>query len=92
MYESITVDQLIVFLNGLLNSDKPAIAALIANRVPCNQVLADHPSVQVMSQHGGYHVGLLGIINGMFGVDEHGRGSIRCVFEKGNLIRFERNV
>lgn len=88
MKETITVDHAIEYLNQLLELDKPAIAALLANRVPCNQELANHPTVQASTQHGGYHVGLLGIINGLFGVDEKERGPITLVFDKGELAKF----
>jgi hypothetical protein len=88
--EIIALDDVVKFLNELLEIDKPAIAALLANRVPCNQALADHPTVQVHSQHGGYSVGMFGIINGLFGTDEKGCGQLRYVFDDGQLIRFER--
>lgn len=84
------VDQMIDYLNELIELDRPAIAALIANRVPCNQALADHPTVQVHQQNDGFHVGLLGIINGFFGVNDNGWGPITVVFEDGNLRGFVR--
>lgn len=89
--EKISIDELIAFLNELIALDRPAMAALLANRVPCNQALAEHPTVQATVQHGGYHVGMFGIINGIFGVDGRGFGHIRYVFSEGELIRFERN-
>ncbi|KKN88349.1 hypothetical protein LCGC14_0249120 [marine sediment metagenome] len=68
------------YLNGLLELDRPAVAALIANRVPCNKALADHPTCQVVAQHGSCHVGLLGILNGLCGKDKRGWGGIVVVF------------
>lgn len=88
---TIDVDGVIAYLNELIAIDKPAVAALLANRVPCNKHLAEHPTVQVSAQHGGYHVGMMGIINGLFGVNRQGFGRIRFVFEDGELIRFEHN-
>lgn len=90
--DTITIDDAISYLNDLIALDKPAIAALLANRVPCNADLADHPTVQAQAQHGGYHVGMMGIINGLFGVDKNSFGRIRYVFEDGELICFERNI
>lgn len=91
--ELVSIDETIAYLNELLLLDKPATAALLANRVPCNQELADHPTVQVDAQHGGFHVGLLGIINGLFGVhDESQYGPICYEFENGDLIRFRRTM
>lgn len=90
MKDSISLDEAIAFLNELLAIDGPAIAALIANRVPCNQTLAEHPTVQVSAQHGGYHVGLLGIINGLFGTIDGVNGPILTKWQDGNLIGFAK--
>ena len=35
MRSSITSSEVVEFLNQLLEADRPAVAALIANRVPC---------------------------------------------------------
>lgn len=86
----LSIDDVIDYLNELLALDRPAIAALVANRVPCTEALADHRSVQVQSQHGGYHIGLLGIINGMFGTTDGTNGPVTVVFEDGYLARFAR--
>jgi len=80
--ESITIDDVVAYLNKLVALDKPAMAALIANRVPCNQQMADHPTVQVRAMHGGFSVGLIGIINGMFGINVDGWGPITWIFEE----------
>jgi len=80
--ESVTIDDVIAYLNELVALDKPAMAALIANRVPCNQQMADHPTAQVHAQHGGFFIGLIGIINGMFGVNVDGWGPITWIFEE----------
>lgn len=89
--------ELVAYLNQLLELDRPAIAALVANRVPCNEDLGLHPTVQVGYQHGSYHVGLLGVLNGYLGVHDNGRGALAAVFlEDGGpeatgatLARFE---
>lgn len=80
------IDDTIKYINELIEIDRIAIAALIANRVPCNQQLADHSTVQVYAQHGGYLVGMLGILNGLFGICENGLGPIVFIFKDGNLM------
>jgi hypothetical protein len=65
-------EKIVAYLNDLCELDRPAIGALLANRVPCNEKLADHPSCQVITQHGGWHVGLLGLLNGLCGTYESG--------------------
>lgn len=91
-------DELIAFMNQLLELDRPAIAALVANRVPCNEDLGLHPTVQVGYQHGSFHVGLLGILNGYLGAEPDGRGAMVAVFDEeadpastgATLLRFDR--
>lgn len=73
--------RVVAFLNELLELDRPAIAALISNRVPCNARLAEHPDVQVGVQHGGFNVGLLGLLNGLCGAREDGYGLIQAIYE-----------
>jgi hypothetical protein len=88
---TIALDEVIDYLNELIETDRPAMAALIANRVPCNPAMANHPTVQVQAQHGGYLVGMLGILNGLFGTFEDGWGPIVFVFKDGNLLGVEES-
>lgn len=71
--------KIVDMLNGVLETDKPAIAALMSNRVPCTETLADHPTIQVVEQDDGFHVGLLGILNGLCGIYPDGYGPIQLV-------------
>ena len=56
-------------LNSAFAADPNAIHALMVNRVPCNQALADHPHVVVDNPPviDGHHfsVGALGLVNGV---------------------------
>lgn len=95
--------RVVALLNELLELDRPAVAALTTIRVPCNGRLADHPAVQVVAQHWGFHVGMLGLLNGLCGVRDDGWGLIGAVFataedasagtgesvRAGDLLRFE---
>jgi len=92
MNESISIDELIIFLNELIKIDKQAIHKLIKFRTPCNEALANHESVQVAVDFFGFEVGLLGILNGMFGTDEDKYGAITAVFDETGLINFRRTV
>lgn len=77
--------KIVDLLNEAVKLDKPAIAALIGFRVPCNDALAEHPTIQVGAQHGGMMVGWLGILNGIAGFWEDGDkkdwGAIAAEFE-----------
>ena len=54
-------------LNTAFQSDPVAIQALCCNRVPCNQALADHPTIPVDQFPGGDGciVGAIGLVNGV---------------------------
>ena len=69
---AVTVDDAIQFLNELVRADHDALLALYNYKVPCNDTLRDHPAVQVSAEtpDGPCFVGLLGLLNGLFGTDE----------------------
>ena len=91
MLEHVAIDDVVHYLNEILALDSTAVSAMLNNRVRCNQALADHPTVQVGEADGGFYVGLLGIINGMFGAyDDDYSGPICCEFDNGTPIRFRR--
>jgi len=51
-------------LNSALAADPAAISMLFGIRVPCNQTLADHPTVQVLAPpQAGFTVSAMGVIN-----------------------------
>ena len=86
MTNYVSISQAIELLNSCLTLDRGAVTRLVDCRVQCNERLADHPTVQVGSSKSGYVVGLLGIINGLFGVDEKGWGGICAVVADDGLI------
>lgn len=87
------VDEMIAFLNGLLAIDRDFIEAIVAKRFPCNAAMADHPTVQVVSD-GPFRAGLLGILNGYFGAYDDGPragwGPITAVYSGAKLVEFLR--
>lgn len=81
-------------LNEALSIDRKAITDLINHRVPCNDGLADHDAIQVDCSNNQQRVGILGIINGIFGIDKDNRGPIaayinREKFEKDGTVFIE---
>lgn len=87
------VDQAIEVLNRIHAADPTVLPALIEHRVTCNEAVADDPTVQVgLRPDGTAEVGLLGIINGLFGANERGWGYIGAVWshDGGTLRGFER--
>ena len=76
--ESVIVDEVIALLNEAVALDRKAMENLLNARVECNEALADHPTIQVSNYFvpGKYVVGILGILNGIFGISETGFGVI----------------
>jgi hypothetical protein len=85
-----TVNEAIEVLNRIHKADPTVLPALIFHRVECNHQVAEDKTVQVGTvSNGGYEVGILGIINGIFGVDENGWGHIYANFDdEGTLVDF----
>lgn len=92
--QTVDVDRAIAFLNELLEVDRAAISELfLAHRVSCNEAMAKHETVQVGVVRDGWDLGVLGLINGLFGVDERQWGFIAMQFRdggRGELVKFER--
>lgn len=88
--ESVTIDEAIALLNEAVDLDADAMHRLVNKRVRCNAALADHPAIQVLNSAPSA-VGLLGILNGLFGVDERGWGAITAVYDGEKLAYFIRS-
>lgn len=86
-----TVECAVKVLNGMLTCDREAIETLIEYRVPCNEELLNHPTAQVVASPDGIlKIGLLGVLNGIFGCGADSIAYIVAVFDdNGKLIRFE---
>ena len=60
-------------LESAFKADPNAIHALMCNRVPCNQALADDPYIPVdavpVLSDGCYQIGALGLLNGILEVN-----------------------
>lgn len=81
---SVTIEEVLEVLNRAVEVDPEAMHSLCTNRVPCNNTLAKDPTIQVsktLREGANYKVGLLGILNGIFGTDESGWGTIAGEFE-----------
>ena len=85
------INRTLKVLNEMVEADREAVQLLVETRVPCNDALADHPTIQVHSEHGRHSVGLLGVVNGLLGADTDGWGFICAEFDdKMQLVSFKR--
>jgi hypothetical protein len=77
--KSATAQDVISLLNEASKLDPVAIRALVEHRVLCNCDLADHPTIGVgCTEDGDPLVGMLGVINGLFGADEDAHGPVHA--------------
>lgn len=97
-------NEFIRVLNEAVELDKAALHKLIEFRVRCSKALADHPMIQVRttqeSNNTGaamlvdvHRVGLLGILNGILGVDEFEQAYLAGNYDdEGKLTNFCLNA
>ena len=88
--ESITIKEAVDFLNDALNTDSKAVTELFFDRKKCNVYMANHETIQCGMIKDEYCVGVLGLLNGMFGIDENGYGAIMMVIEEGEITKFKK--
>ena len=86
------IDTAIEVLNRVHDADPSVLPTLINYRVPCNEAVADDPTVQVGEYEGITKVGLLGIVNGLFGtIPGRKSGWIGAYHDdEGSLVKFAR--
>jgi len=85
----VSIYKTVDFLNKLLVVDSDTISALFSMRITCNEALANHETVQVRQLGPGvFQVGMIGILNGLFGIDEHGWGHVVADYKNGKIIGF----
>lgn len=94
--ESVTPQDVVDLLNQLGKLDKGVLCDLLGARVPCGHAVATHPTIQVYSDGtGNFQVGMLGFLNGLFGVGGDGYGCIAVEVDEETkaikaLVRPER--
>jgi hypothetical protein len=83
-------------LNRIHSKDRTVLPALIFFRTPCNDELVDDETVQCSLVEGTtdkFEVGFLGVLNGIFGIDEKGWGYIYAHFDdEKNLTHFSTSL
>jgi len=92
--ETVTIDQVLELLNEMLAIDPEAVQNLVNSRVKCNEALSNHPTIQVRQYEDDEYpqVGIIGVVNGFFGIDDvSGMGAICCHDDgSGKILKFAR--
>lgn len=74
---------MIEYLNYILSEDRATISKMLLTRYPCNKELTDN-TIILTNDEG---IRFLGILNGLFGLNEEGRGKITMELDTDtNLI------
>lgn len=68
-------------LNELYILDPTVLEKLIDHREACSPAYAEHPTVQVVTIDGIKQVGLLGVLNSLFGTHPNGYGLIAASYD-----------
>ena len=90
--QSITPSDVCELLNELLKLDYDCASGLVSYRQQCNESVAAHQSIQVQQYKGDPFpkVGIVGVLNGLFGIREDGMGAFCAeVDDNGELITFK---
>ena len=69
---SVSPSELVEFLNEAVKRDPQSTTSLFANRVFCSCKTAKHETIQVMAFDCTYLVGVIGFLNGAFGLYDDG--------------------
>lgn len=91
MSKQVSVEHAVRILNEMLLLDREATTRLFdpEKRVPCNEQIFNHPTIQVgCGSNGEDVVGILGVLNGIFGKNALGRGEI--VLQYGHDGKIEK--
>ena len=89
MIKNISVADVVNYLNDLLIIDPIAINGLFSLRISCNAEMRDHPTIQVGTLGKTFGiVGIIGILNGLFGTDKNKWGHISANYDDGKIICF----
>ena len=89
--QSITPSDVCELLNELLKLDYDCASGLVSCRQQCNKSVADHPSIQVQQDKDDKFptVGVVGVLNGMFGIRDDGMGAICFEIDDGKILGFK---
>lgn len=79
-------EQSVKLLNEAFELDPESIERLVLTRIPCNEALTQHPTIQVgparmVAHNPGMAVGLIGILNGIAGANSDSLGAIAVIVD-----------
>jgi hypothetical protein len=88
--KDVSIDRIVDLLNEVIKLDSEAAQKLFNFRVPCNNEILNHPTIQVNGDDPQkYTVSFLGILNGIFPLNSKGYGYL-CIHidDNGKIEKF----
>lgn len=92
-FPPVSVKEAIDLLNDALKTDRKSIEEMFKTRIKCTKKLMNHKTIQVRKYISDEFptVGVLGLINGIFGISEKGAGPICMVLgDDDHIQHFKR--
>jgi len=89
MQKTVSAQEALNFLNGLLASDRRLVECLYRVRVQCNENTCNDPYIQVRSSGGSGAVNFIGLFNGLFKCDGRTSYIHIKVDDAGGIASFE---
>lgn len=87
--EPVKIQDIVDYMNEVLAADPITVSVLVRHRTPCNETLAEHPTVQVKCEgHYGYSISPLGVLCGLAEHLTGGRLAVEIDYETGTLLKF----
>lgn len=84
--QSITAEDMCDIINELIHLDLKCANKLFSTRVSCNRDIAKHEAIQVnLDDNLNPTVGIIGLLNGMFGAKKDGSGIIVLAVDTDNI-------
>jgi hypothetical protein len=91
--KKVTAQDVCDLLNDMLVLDRKGTTAIVNHRHVCNKKISDHPTLMVRTvvedKKKISTIGLIGILNGIFGIRPDGMGDICYDVEKGKINSFK---
>jgi len=87
---TVTPEDVVALLNEMLDIDPVATQLLVKQRIRCNHKMKKHNDLQInLDNNNDPKVGLLGVLNGLFGKSPKGYGFILAqISEGGQYLKF----
>jgi len=86
MKNNVSAQDVCDLLNEILRLDYDCIHNLINHREECNENIANHPDIIVTNES---TLGIMGLINGLFGIREDGMGAICYEYDGDEITGFK---